>query len=105
MEFPAVIQILRARYDCDSCNAPAGADCRTLISGEKTSPHEDRWGQWRRDGSPRTIADTVTPVTDKLPSPVTLDDLTEALTEEGWGSGFSESLAKRLIERIERKYS
>lgn len=105
MEFPAVSRILIARYDCHSCNAPAGADCRTLVSGEKTAPHEDRWRQWRQDGSPRTIVDVETLVVDPIPSPVTLDDLAEALEEEGWGDGYSRSLAERVLQRIERKYS
>lgn len=47
-----LVTTYRCRDEEGGCGAAVAEQCKTFAAGKPTVPHEDRWLQWRADGSP-----------------------------------------------------
>jgi len=90
--------VLREKYECFNvaCRAKPGEYCRT-IDNRVTQPHQSRWDQ-HREFTQKYIQARIAPSAQT--AWMSISRLTKAIEPEGWGSGFSQSLAERIITRL-----
>lgn len=106
----ALVRTLREDYPCMACGAARGEPCRTIRhhpgrpreTGRITQPHQSRWDQYHADQLSGDLIQAIREPkpTDERPFVTTEADIAKALEPEGWGTGFSASLAQRIVKRL-----